>query len=114
MGLVGDRLGEDFGRVGGAYRYLIFPKLEVVEEGKDFVEDRDFVEDIGFGEDIDLVEAYRYLYVVKVLLEVHMVVEEDNLDLDILAEEHMYENVVNYYRFRLLHLKENLIENHHY
>jgi hypothetical protein len=82
------------------------------------VEDRDFGEDIDFEEDIDLGEAYMCLCAVKVRLEVHMAAEEDNLDLGILVEEHRFENAVNYLmdycRFLLQSLEENLIENHHY
>jgi hypothetical protein len=79
MELVGEDKLEAFEKAEEAYMYLLFQMLGVV------VEDMVVEEDIGVvEEDIEVVEedivgeAYRYLYVVKGLLEEHKVVEEDS------------------------------------
>ena len=81
-----DILGH-FDKVEEACRYLIFQMLGVVVE--DMVAVGDIVvvvEDMVVGEDmvvvedieVVVVEAYKYLYVVKAQVEVHKVVEEDS------------------------------------
>jgi hypothetical protein len=93
MELVGEDKLEAFEKAEEAYMYLLFQMLGVVVEDMVVEEDIGVVgvdievveEDIGVvEEDIEVVEedivgkAYRYLYVVKGLLEEHKVVEEDS------------------------------------
>ena len=60
-------------------------------------------------EDIEVVmEAFKYLYVVKEPLEEHMVVKEDKME----EEDYKFVNVVKGLVDYILHMEGNSIENH--
>jgi hypothetical protein len=66
-----------------AYMYLTYEKL-VVEA------DKDFVEGVKAEDSFGAEEAYKCLYVVKVMQELYMAVDKDNLDIDKGLEAYKY------------------------
>ena len=130
FGIEGDfdiRQEFDIQKVEEAYMYLIYEKL-AVEEDKDFVEVHILMVGVEAEGSFGVEEAYKCLYVVKVLQEVYMVVDKDNFDFGKDLEAYKYQNDGKFYdyvhSFQLhcyipldyehMHWEDKQIENHLY